>query len=57
LLVLLVLTENETEAEGKQSPRQFIENGKAEKVPVNGIIRRGDIALSSLRLPKKSRRI
>jgi hypothetical protein len=57
LLVLRVLTENETEAEGKQSPRLFIENGKAEKVPVNGIIRRGDIALSSLRLPKKSRRI
>ena len=44
LLVLRVLTENETEAEGKQSLRLFIEIGKAEKVPVNGILRRGDIA-------------
>ena len=45
LVVLRILTENETEAAGKQSLSLFIENGKEEKVPVNGILRRGDIAL------------
>ena len=29
---------------GEQSLSLFIENGKKEKVPVNGILRRGDIA-------------
>ncbi|MBC8391692.1 MAG: universal stress protein [Deltaproteobacteria bacterium] len=43
LVVLHVLTENETEAAGEQSLSLFIENGKEEKVPVNGILRRGDI--------------
>ncbi|MBU0769784.1 MAG: universal stress protein, partial [Proteobacteria bacterium] len=45
LIVLHVLTENETEAAGEQSLSLFIENGKEEKVQVNGILRRGDIAL------------
>ena len=45
LVVLRILTENETEPEGKQSLSLFIENGKEEKVPVSGILRRGDIAL------------
>jgi len=45
LVVLRILTENETEAAGEQSINLFIENGKEEKVPVNGILRRGDIAL------------
>jgi len=45
LVVLRILTENETEAAGEQSLSLFIENGKEEKVPVNGILRRGDIAL------------
>jgi nucleotide-binding universal stress UspA family protein len=45
LVVLRILTENETEAAGEQSLSFFIENGKEEKVPVNGILRRGDIAL------------
>ena len=44
LVVLRVLTENETEAAGEQSLSPFIKNGKEEKVPVNGILRRGDIA-------------
>ena len=44
LVVLRVLAEKETEAAGKQSLRLFIENGKEEKVPVNAILRRGDIA-------------
>jgi len=44
LVVLRVLTGNETEAAGEQSLSLFIENGKEEKVPVNGIVRRGDIA-------------
>jgi nucleotide-binding universal stress UspA family protein len=44
LVVLRVLAENETEAGGGKSLSLFIENGKEEKVPVNGIIRRGDIA-------------
>lgn len=45
LVVLRILTENETEAVGKQSLGLFIENGKEEKVTVNGILRRGDLAL------------
>ena len=45
LVVFRILTENETESEGKQSLSLFIENGKEEKVPVSGILRRGDIAL------------
>ena len=44
LVVLRVLTENETEERGEQSLRLFVENGKKEKVPVNIILRRGDIA-------------
>jgi len=44
LVVLRILTENETETLGKRSLELFIENGKEEKVPVNGILRRGDIA-------------
>jgi nucleotide-binding universal stress UspA family protein len=43
LVVLRVLTENETEAAGQQCLSLFIENGKEEKVSVNGILRRGDI--------------
>lgn len=44
LVVLRILKEKETEAEGKQSLRLFIENGKREQVPVILILRRGDIA-------------
>jgi len=44
LVVLRVLMEKETEAAGEQSLSLFIENGKEEKVPVIGILRRGDIA-------------
>ena len=43
LVVLRILSEKETEAEGEQSLRLFVENGKEEKVPVNGILRRGNI--------------
>jgi nucleotide-binding universal stress UspA family protein len=44
LVVLRILGERETEEAGGQSLSLFIENGAAEKVPVNGILRRGDIA-------------
>jgi nucleotide-binding universal stress UspA family protein len=44
LVILRVLSEKETKEAGEQSLSQFIENGKAEKVPVNGILRRGDVA-------------
>jgi nucleotide-binding universal stress UspA family protein len=43
LVFLRILSEKETEAEGEQSLRLFVENGKEEKVPVDGILRRGDI--------------
>ena len=43
LVVLRILSERETKAEGEQSLRLFVENGKREKVPVNIILRRGDI--------------
>ena len=44
LVVLRVLSEDETEAAGEQSLSLFVENGKEEKVPVNIILRRGEIA-------------
>ena len=44
LVVLRVLSEKETKEAGEQSLSLFIENGKAEKVPVNRILRRGHIA-------------
>ena len=44
LVVLRILGEKETEAQGEQSLRLFVENGKREKVPVNIILRRGDTA-------------
>ena len=43
LVVLRVLSEKEIEAEGEQSLRLFVENSEREKVPVNIILRRGDI--------------
>ena len=44
LIALRVLSEKETKQAGEQSLSLFIENGDAEKVPVNLILRRGDIA-------------
>jgi len=44
LFVLRILSEKETETGGEQSLRLFVENGQREKVPVNIILRRGDIA-------------
>jgi len=44
LVVLRILSEKETKAEGEQSLSLFVENGKREKVPVNIFLRRGDIA-------------
>jgi nucleotide-binding universal stress UspA family protein len=44
LVVLRILSEKETEAEGEKSLRLFVENGKREKVPVNIILKSGDIA-------------
>ena len=44
LVVLRILSEKETEAQGEQSLRLFVENGKREKVPGTRILRRGDSA-------------
>jgi len=44
LIVLRVLSVKETKEAGEQSLSRFFENGAAEKVPVNGILRHGDIA-------------
>lgn len=44
LVVLYILTGNDREAAGERSLSLFIENGKKEKVLVDGILRRGDIA-------------
>ena len=44
LVILQILSEKETETGGEQSLGLFVENGKREKVPVNIILRRGDIA-------------
>ena len=44
LVVLRILSEKEAEAEGEKTLSLFIETGKTEKVPVNGILSRGDIA-------------
>ena len=44
LIVLRVLSEKESKDAGEQSLSLFIEYGDAENVPVNGILRRGDIA-------------
>jgi nucleotide-binding universal stress UspA family protein len=41
---LRVLLEKESETEGEQNLRLFVENGKREKVPVNIILKSGDIA-------------
>ena len=43
LVVLYILTENEREVAGERSLSLFIENSIKEKVPVDGILRRGDI--------------
>ena len=44
LVVLRILSKNEAEAEGEEALSLFIETGKTERVPVNGILGRGDIA-------------
>ena len=53
LVVLRVLMEKETEAAGEQSLSLFIEKGKEEMVPVNGILRRGDIALVTIEVAEE----
>lgn len=44
LVVVRFLIEKETEAQGEQSLRLFVEDGRREKVPVKIILRQGDIA-------------
>jgi len=53
LVVLGVLSEKEKEAAGEKSLSVFIENGKEEQVPVNGILRRGDIATSIIEVAEE----
>ena len=44
LVVLRILSEKETEAEGEQNLGLFVESGKREKAPLNIILKSGDIA-------------
>ena len=44
LVVLRILTEEESEAAGEKSLSLFVNIGREEKVPINAILRRGDIA-------------
>ena len=44
LVVLRVLTGEEAETAGEKSLSLFLNNGNEEKVPINAILRRGDIA-------------
>ena len=53
LVVLRILTEDETEAAGEQSLSLFIEKGKEEMVPVNGILRRGEIVPVIIRVAEE----
>lgn len=53
LIVLRVLTVNETASAGEENLRLFIENGKEKKVPVNAISRRGDISTVILEVAKE----
>lgn len=55
LVVLHVLTANETKITGEQTLSLFIETGKKEKVPVNGIVKRGDIARVVLEVVEEKR--
>ena len=43
VIVLRILSENETEAAGEHSLKQFIEIGKKANVSVKRVLRRGDI--------------
>ena len=43
LLVLCVLSKENPAALGEQSLSLFVENGREENVPVNGIVKRGDL--------------
>jgi nucleotide-binding universal stress UspA family protein len=53
LVVLRVLSEKETEADGEEILSLFIENGQEEKVPVNGILGRGDITSVIIEVAEK----
>ena len=53
LVVLRILTGNETEAEGEQRLSVFIESGKEQKVSVNGILRRGAIGLVTIEVAEE----
>jgi nucleotide-binding universal stress UspA family protein len=53
LVVLRVLAEKETEAVGEESLSLFIENGQEEKVPINGILRRGDIVAAIIEMAQE----
>jgi len=44
LVILPILTDNETDVAAEKSLNLFIETGKQAKVPVDGIVKRGDIA-------------
>lgn len=53
LVVVRFLIDKETEAEGEQSLRLFVEYGNRENVPVNIILRHGDIASAIIEIAKE----
>ena len=53
LVVLRVLVEKETKADGEESLSLIIEIGQEEKVAVNGILGRGDIASVIIEVAEK----
>ena len=53
LVVVRVLTEKEKEAEGEKSLSLFVELGLRENVPVNIILRQGDIASAIIEIAQE----
>ena len=53
LVVVRVLTEKEKEADGERSLSLFVEFGKRENVPVNIILRHGDIASAIIEIAQE----
>ena len=53
LVVVRVLTEKEKEAEGEENLSVFVELGKRENVPINIILRHGDIASTIIEISQE----
>ena len=53
LVVVRVLTEKEKEAEGEENLSVFVERGKRENVPINILLRHGDIASAIIEISQE----